>query len=309
MSTRLARVALAALLVAFVSGCGNQQNASSPLAVSASTPDATIKKSVDLMKQGDVAGLLQNALPPADFAKLKADWGKDANEKPITDEDRQKFQETMTKLTAPDADKAIYAEIEPQLKQFDAQYQQQLPMYVAMGSGWLQGMVQQNKDLSDSDKQQAVAAINALAAWVQKTHFTDAESIKKVLAIVTKAARDLNLKTLDEARALTFDQSMQKAHVFVLALKDALAVYGFSIDQTLDSIKPEVAANDGKTAKVKVSYTLLGTPLAAETEMVNIDSRWYGKQTIDKLRERQQEVAAPADASAPPATSEPPPKN
>jgi len=309
MSTRLARVALAALLVAFVSGCGNQQNASSPLAVSASTPDATIKKSVDLMKQGDVAGLLQNALPPADFAKLKADWGKDANEKPITDEDRQKFQETMTKLTAPDADKAIYAEIEPQLKQFDAQYQQQLPMYVAMGSGWLQGMVQQNKDLSDSDKQQAVAAINALAAWVQKTHFTDAESIKKVLAIVTKAARDLNLKTLDEARALTFDQSMQKAHVFVLALKDALAVYGFSIDQTLDSIKPEVAANDGKTAKVKVSYTLLGTPLAAETEMVNIDNRWYGKQTIDKLRERQQEVAAPADASAPPATSEPPPKN
>jgi len=309
MSTRLARVALAALLVAFVSGCGNQQNASSPLAVSASAPDATIKKSVDLMKQGDVAGLLQNALPPADFAKLKADWGKDANEKPITDEDRQKFQETMTKLTAPDADKAIYAEIEPQLKQFDAQYQQQLPMYVAMGSGWLQGMVQQNKDLSDSDKQQAVAAINALAAWVQKTHFTDAESIKKVLAIVTKAARDLNLKTLDEARALTFDQSMQKAHVFVLALKDALAVYGFSIDQTLDSIKPEVAANDGKTAKVKVSYTLLGTPLAAETEMVNIDNRWYGKQTIDKLRERQQEVAAPADASAPPATSEPPPKN
>jgi len=309
MSTRLARVALAALLVAFVSGCGNQQNASSPLAVSASTPDATIKKSVDLMKQGDVAGLLQNALPPADFAKLKADWGKDANEKPITDEDRQKFQETMTKLTAPDADKAIYAEIEPQLKQFDAQYQQQLPMYVAMGSGWLQGMVQQNKDLSDSDKQQAVAAINALAAWVQKTHFTDAESIKKVLAIVTKAARDLNLKTLDEARALTFDQSMQKAHVFVLALKDALAVYGFSIDQTLDSIKPEVAANDGKTAKVKVSYTLLGTPLAAETEMVNIDNRWYGKQTIEKLRERQQEVAAPADASAPPATSEPPPKN
>jgi len=32
-------------------------------------------------------------------------------------------------------------------------------------------------------------------------------------------------------------------------------------------------------------------------------------ETIDKLRERQQEVAAPADASAPPATSEPPPKN
>ena len=299
MSTRLARVALAALLVAFVSGCGNQQNASSPLAVSASTPDATIKKSVDLMKQGDVAGLLQNALPPADFAKLKADWGKDANEKPITDEDRQKFQETMAKLTAPDAEKTIYAEIEPQLKQFDAQYQQQLPMYVAMGSGWLQGMVQQNKDMSDAEKQQAVAAINAIAAWVQKTHFTDAESIKKVLAIATKAARDLNLKTLDEARALTFDQSMQKAHIAFDAFKQALAVYGFSIDQTLDSVKPEVAANDGKTATVKVNYMLLGTPLTANAEMVNVDGHWYGKHTIEKLQEQQQEAAAKVAPAAP----------
>lgn len=308
MSLRLARYAMAALLVAFASGCGNQQNATSPVAAAASSPDATIRKSAELMKQGDIAGLLENALPPAEFAQLKADWGKDVDEKPITDEDRQKFQETMAKLTAPDAEKSLYAEIEPQLKQFDAQYQQQLPMYVAMGSGWLQGMVQQNKDLSDAEKQQAVAAINAVAAWVQKTRFTDAESIKKVIAIVTRAARDLNLKTLDEARSLSFDQSMQKAHVFVLALKDALAVYGFSIDQTLDSIKPEVVSNDGSTAKVKISYTLLGTPLTADSEMVKIDDHWYGKQTIDKLREHRQETTAKADVAAPPATSEPPPQ-
>jgi len=310
MSTRLARAALAALLVAFVSGCGNK-DAANPAAVAiASAPDATIRKSADLLKQGDIAGLLQNALPAAEFAKMKADWGKDANDKPITDEDRQKFQEAMAKLTAPDADKTIYAEIEPQLKQFDAQYQQQLPMYVAMGSGWLQGMVQQSKDLSEVDKQQAVAAINALAAWVQKTHFTDPESIKKVLAIATKAARDLNLKTLDEARALDFDQSMQKARIAMLSFKDALAVYGFSIDQTLDSVKPEVVNNDGKTANVKVSYTLLGTPLSANAEMINVDGHWYGKQTIEKLKEQQQpQIAAPADASAPPPPSEPPTKN
>ena len=299
MSTRLIRAALAALLVVVVGGCGGSQQPGAPAVVVANSPDATIRKTADLLKQGDIAGLMQNALPPAEFAKLKADWGKDPNEKPITDEDRQKFQETMAKLTAPDAEKTIYAEIEPQLKQFDAQYQQQLPMYVAMGSGWLQGMVQQNKDMSDAEKQQAVAAINAIAAWVQKTHFTDAESIKKVLAIATKAARDLNLKTLDEARALTFDQSMQKAHIAFDAFKQALAVYGFSIDQTLDSVKPEVAANDGKTATVKVNYMLLGTPLTANAEMVNVDGHWYGKHTIEKLQEQQQEAAAKVAPAAP----------
>lgn len=304
MSMRLVRVAFVALLAAAAAGCGNQQS-SAPVATSANTPDATIRKSADLLKQNDIAGVMQNALPPAEFEKVKADWTKANNERPVTDEDRKKFEETMARLTAPDADKTIYAEIEPQLKQFDAQYQQQIPMYVAMGQGWLTGMVQQNKDLSDADKQQAVAAINALAAWVQKTRFTDAESVKKVLAITTKTARDLNLKSLDEARALTFDQSMQKARVALGAFKEALAVYGFSVDKTLDSVKPEVLSSDGKTASVKVSYTLLDTPLTATTQMVNVDGRWYGKDTIEKLKEQQQHDAAPdkaVPAEAPPAS-------
>lgn len=306
MSTRLACAAFAVLFALITSGCGNQQQPGTPaaIAVSASTPDATIRKSADLLKQGDLAGLMQNALPPADFAELKADWGKDTKDHPITDDDRKKFQETMTRLTAPDAEKTIYAEIEPQLKQFDAQYQQQIPMYVAMGSGWLQGMVQQNKELSEADKQQAIAAINSLAAWVQKTRFTDPESVKKVLAIATRTARDLNLKTLDEVRSLGFDASMQKARVALLGLKEALGVYGFSVDQTLDSVKPEVVGNDGKTANVKVSYTLLGTPLTTTTEMVNIDGRWYGKDTIERVRERKQEAAA---ATAGDKTDAPPP--
>jgi hypothetical protein len=299
MSMRLARAAIALLLVAFASGCGKQESTAPVAAVSASAPDATIRKSADLLKQGDLAGLMQNALPPADFDKLKTDWGKTTHDKPITDEDRQKFQDAMSRLTAPDADKTIYADIEPQLKQFDAQYQQQLPMYVAMGSGWLTGMVQQNKDMSDVDKQQAIAAINALAGWVQKTHFTDPDSVKKVLAIASRTARDLNLKTLDEVRALNFDQSMQKARVAFLGFKDALGVYGFSIDQTLDSVKPEVVSNDGKMAAVKVNYTLLGSPLTATSQMVNVDGRWYGKDTIEKIKERQQETAAPSDAAAP----------
>lgn len=307
MRSFLVRAAFAASFLVFFAGCDQQPAGSRVAAIPATTgtPDAAIRRSADLLKQGDIAGLMQNSMPPAEFERTKAEWSRDANAKPITEEDRRKFAETMSRLTAPNAEQTLYAEIEPQLKQFDAQYQQQIPMYVAMGQGWLTGMVQQNKDLSDADKQQAVAAINALAAWVQKTRFTDAESVKKVLAITTKTARDLNLKSLDEARALTFDQSMQKARVALGGFKEALAVYGFSVDKTLDSVKPEVLSNDGKTASVKVSYTLLDTPLTATTQMVNVDGRWYGKDTIEKLKEQQQHDAAPdkaVPAEAPPAS-------
>jgi hypothetical protein len=303
MRSHLIRAAIAASLIVFVAGCNKPpgESGTAALPAVATTPDAAIRRSAELLKQGDIASLMQNSMPPAEFAKAKADWTREANEKPITDEDRQKFAETMGKLTAPSAEQTLYAEMEPQLKQFDAQYQQQIPMYVAMGSSWLQGLVQQNKDMSDADKQQAVAAINAVAAWVQKTRFTDPASVKKVLAIASKTARDINLKTLDEARALNFDQSMQKARIAFLGFKDALGVYGFAFDKTLDSVKPEVVSNDGKTAKVKVAYTLFDAPLSVETEMVNVDGRWYGKKAIEKLNEKSAEEAKAAAPAAAPA--------
>lgn len=296
------RAALAASLIVFVAACEQKPADSTTPAASTSLkaegPDASIQKSVALLKQGDFAGLMQHALPPAEFAKAKADWGKDAE--PVTDEDRKKFADTMGKLVEPDAETKLYAELEPQLKTFDATYQQQIPMYVSMGSGWLQGMIQQNKDMSEAEKQQALTAVNALAAWVQKTRFTDPEAVKKVLAIVTKTARSLNIKSADEARALTYEQSMEKARTGFQGVKEVLGVYGFSLDQTLDSVKSEVISNDGKTAKVKISYTLLDTPLTGETEMVNLDGRWYGKHALEKAEDKPA-AATPAEGAQAPA--------
>jgi hypothetical protein len=297
MSKPLLRAALASALIVFAAGCQQQSETASAPAVApvSAGPDAALLASIKLLKAGDFNGLMQNALPPAEYAKVKTDWNKD--QEPVTDEDRAKFTATMTKLTAPDAETAIYTEIEPQLKAFDAQYQTQIPMYVAMGSSWLQGLVQQSKDMSDASKQQAVAAINTLGGWVTKTRFTDPDKIKQIVAITVKTARDLNLKTLDEARGLSYEQGMQKAQAAYGAVKQAFNVYGFSLDETFDSIKPEVVSNDGKTAKLKVSYTLLGTPLSGETEMVNVDGRWYGKDTIDKLKEKAAADAAGSSAA------------
>lgn len=301
MRKPLVRVALAASLALFFAACGDKQpeTATAPASAPAAKfdgPDGAIQQSVVLFKAGDFDGLMKHAMPPAEYAKAKADWGKD--KQPVTDEDRQKFAETMGKLTEADAETKIYAEIEPQLKAFDAQYQQQIPMYVAMGSGYLQGIVQQNKDMSDAEKQQALAAINAFAGWVQKTRFTDPDSVKKVIAVASKTARSLNLKSADEAHDLNWDQAMEKARLGFQGVKDALVVYGLSLDQTLDSVKSEVLSNDGKTAKVKVSYTLFDTPMNVETEMVNVDGRWYGKHALEKAKDAAAEDSSTSETPA-----------
>ncbi len=299
MLKTMARVALTFAFTLTLAACGSDSTPS----VTAATdkPDEAILVSAKLARASDVAALLEHMLPPAELTRVKAEWNDTTQSADISDEDRARFADAMAKLTAPDAAETLYVEIEPELRQFDTQYKQQLPTMVAMGQGYLQSMVQQSQDLSASEKEQAGNAIKALAEWVQRTNFTDPEKVKQVIAIMVDTARTLDLKTLDEARALGFEQSAPKLRVAIDGLKKILEQYDFSIDQTLDSVKTQVVSSDGKTAQVKVSYTLLGTPLDTESAMVKIDERWYSKDTIDKIEQRAAEKAAAMPVTAPPA--------
>ncbi|HMM67736.1 MAG TPA: hypothetical protein PKC03_12425 [Dokdonella sp.] len=293
----LARVSVLATLALAAAACNRD---SGPDAGGANAdPAQTVQQSVELTRKGDVAGLIEHMLPPEEFARVKAEWNEKKDDAEPTAAQRQKFAEMMEKLTSPDAVDKIYAEIEPDIRQFDSQYQQQIPTIVSMGRSYLRGLVQQSQDLSAGEKEQANQVVEALAQWVEKTRFTDPERVKQALAIISDSARQLNLKTLDEARALDFEQSAPKLKIAFNGFKKVLAVFDFSVDEMLDSVKTEVVSRDGEKASVRIAYTLLGTPMETRSEMVRIDDRWYSKDTIDKLREREAASGASAPAPAP----------
>ena len=136
----------------------------------------------------------------------------------------------------------------------------------------------------------------AVAGWLQGVRFADRDLARQAIAKTVAAARALELKTLDEARALEFEAAMGKAGIAFRGVKDVLAVYGFDLDQSFSSVKAEVISEEGDQAKVKVDYQILGQPLSFETAMVRIDGRWYGKDTIEQL---DKELNGPkADAAA-----------
>lgn len=309
MNTKFARIAFAAALAAVAAGCGQSQSgapaaagAAAPVAVAApTTPDGALSASIQALRANNVSAFLDNALPAGEVAKMKSEWSKDINKDPVTEDDRKQFADTMVKLTAPDAEAKMYAEIEPKLKEFDAQSAQQMPMMIAMGQGFAQSSIQQSKDLNDSQKQQATAMIDATAKWAQSTKFTDPTLVKNAIAAICKTARDLNLKTIDEARALSYDQAMQKAGIVLGGVKSVFAVYGLNMDKALDSVKVETLSAAGDAAKVKVTYTAFDQPFATESDLVKVDGRWYGKQAIEQWKKHQAEIAAPAMAAEKPA--------
>ncbi|MGH8089987.1 MAG: hypothetical protein ACREO6_00865 [Rudaea sp.] len=302
MST-FVRFALVAALAAAGFGCNQQQNTSSPATPAAvavpATPDAAIAASIKALRDNNVAALIGNALPAAEAVKLKADRNKDMNSEPISDEDRKEFAEKMAALTAPDAEAKMYAQIQPKLAEFDKQSAQQMPMMIAMGQGFAKSAIAQNKDLSDAQKKQAEDLLDATAQWAQSTKFTDPALVKAAIAEICKTARAVNLKTADEARALSYEQAMLKAGIVLGGVKAVLAVYGLNIDKTLDSVKLVQGAANGDAATVKVTYTAFDKPFTTEAEMVKVDGRWYGKHAIEQWQKHQAEIAAAGKTAAP----------
>ncbi|HET7842894.1 MAG TPA: hypothetical protein VFL14_01990 [Xanthomonadales bacterium] len=293
MSGKTVRFVAALAFAAALAACGGKTEGGASVA-NTSTPQGAIDAAVQSLKAGDLKALVESQVPPSHMDKMRADWKADMAKDPPSDQEKAEFAQQMEMLTSADAEAKLMAQLEPELVKFETEMAPQLPLMIGMGKGLAANGIQENKELTQEQKDQAVKSIDALAKWVQETNFTDRAKVKEAVSKVVASARELNLKTLDEARALSFDDAMVKGSVALRGFKDVLNVYGFSLDKMLDSVKTEVVSQTGDAAKVKVSYMLFEQPLSFETDLVQVDGRWYGKQTIEKLNNPE-----PADDAAP----------
>ncbi|WP_049623336.1 hypothetical protein [Frateuria defendens] len=300
------RTALLSLLVLATAACHDKEQPAVTATPGGDTPEAAVMQSVALIKAGDFNGFWKHALPPADYATLRADWTLPRpGQPPISNEDRARFATTMQQLTAPDAETRLYGQLQPQLAQAEQKYKDQLPMLIGLGQSVLKSGVAQNQTLSAEQKQQANAVIDVLAPWAQQVPWFDPAKAKQAVGVVAATARKLDLKSPDQLRTMDFDNAMQRYATAFAGAKDLLAIYGLSVDQALDSVKATPIDNAKGRARVRLDYTLLGKPLSTETVLVQQDGRWYGEDLLNNARESHARLTAPAAgaSTAAPASS------
>lgn len=209
---------------------------------------------------------------------------------PIDDAARARFAETMSKLTAPDAAEVLFKEFEPDIRQFDTQYQQQMPTMVAMGRSYLKGSCSRIRSFR-SAKGAGHPDHRSPGHLGRKDPIHRSRAGQADPGRCHRRRAAAGSEVLDEARGLNFEQSAPKLKIAFNSLKKVLALYGFSIDQTLDSATTELVSSTADEAVVKVSYKLLDTPFQANVDMVRVGERWYSKDTIEKLKARNAEKA------------------
>lgn len=292
------------LAVLLLSACHGKDEAAQP---GGSTPEAALQASVDLLKAGDFNGLWKHVLPPADYANLRADWSHHQQDpRPITAEDRARFNETMQKLTEPDAEAKLYAELQPKLISMQQQYKDQLPVLISVGEALAKSGVSQSKSLSDAQKTQANSVLDVLAPWAQQTPWFDQAKAKQAVGVAVATARKLDLKTPEQLRTMDFDAAMGKYATGYTGFKQLLAIYGLSVDDTLNSVKLTPVSSSNGHAVVRVDYTLLGKPLSTESKLVQQDGRWYSEDLLENARKAHLQASqqAPAGSASSPVTKD-----
>ena len=295
MRTSSLRHAMLALSVVLLLGaCHGKDDPSKP---GGSSPVAAVQTSIDLLKAGDFNALWKHALPPADYANLRVDWSRQERDKqPISTEDRARFNQAMQQLTGPDAENKLYAELQPKLAAMEQQYKDQLPVLISVGEAVAKSAIAQNGELSSMQKTQVNDALDVITPWARETPWFDQAKAKQAVGVAVATARKLDLKSPEQLRAMDFDTVMGKYGIGYHGLKQLLAIYGLSVDDTLDSVKLSEVSSSDDHAVVKIDYTLLGKPLSTETKLVKENGRWYGEDMLANVRKSHQQLSQPAVA-------------
>jgi hypothetical protein len=299
-------------LVALVAGCNRHKEA--PGTPGGGSPEDAMRDSLELIRDGKFDMFWQHALPPADFAALKADWPRrNTAAEPINDDDRAKFANGVKRLTEPDAEKKLYADVRPTLVRFDKEYKDQMPLVTGVAQSMALTAIDQSTDLTIPQKRQLREAVDVIAPWAQTVAWGDQDKAKQAIAALVDAARKAHLTTPEALHSMDFNQSMVAYSAMWLGFKNFFNVYGLSLDKSFDSISIDTLENTGGTAHVKITYTLLDKPIQTDATLVLLDGRWYDSDLLQSVRNQHVKLNPPAPASspgpAPSATAAPPPRD
>ncbi len=272
----------------------------------ATTPEGAVRASLVLTRNGDFDGLLRSTLPDADYKAWRAEWEKArTRQPPPTPLQREQFAQMMQKLTEPGAEDKLFKQLQPQLADLRAHRDQNLPMLIAIMQAAGNNVIANAAGLSSAQKQQATEAIRILADWAHGADFSNDDKARQTIAVVCDTARKLDLKTLDQARALSYEQTMADYRTGWYGLKKLLKIYGLDLDASFDQAKLETLSNDNAHARVRETLTLAGTPIVSEINLVMQNGHWYDADRLAAWRAQQSQAASGATLPAAHTTAAP----
>ncbi|CAN5274354.1 hypothetical protein BH11PSE14_BH11PSE14_07010 [soil metagenome] len=276
--------ALCLALLTQVAGCRRE-------VVAPGDPVAAVRGMADALRQNDLVRYSRLSIPPALYQRVAATWRARRNAGPApTDKQRADYAKWMQRLTAADAERALYRDFNAKMRKFDREIGAQWPLMQATGGMLANGLIQSNADLSPAEKSHAKAVSAALLGWMTPQLLSDRPRAEAAIKVLVATARRMNVPTLEAKRQLDMVPSLEKAGLGLAGLKQMARIYGLDMDASLAALTARLVSAQGDRATVEVSYPLLGQTVRFDMELLRRDGRWY---SYDAVSQAEADLAKP----------------
>lgn len=279
-------IGLLATAVLMLAGC---QRSADDSAAADRAPTGAAQQLIADLRHDDLATFWKHSLPPADYAALVERWRRGQAAQSGNDTARAGYRQFMDSLTAPGAGDALTRRLQVKTTDVEDRYGDQVPVLIAIGGGVFRSIVAADLALSPRQEQGLRDALAPAVAWAQRAPWLDRQRAGRAAAVAVDTARSLQLATLDQLHALDFPTAMAKASRLWAGAKQALALYGLSLDAVLDSAKVTLVSQQAGVAHVRIDYLLNGQPQQVVLKMRQVDGRWYA----DAMPQLARAIAAP----------------
>ena len=298
------------LVVALGSGCRREP---APIEGAPAEPVEAVQALAGALREGDLVRYARLSVPPAMYAEQQQLWRQSLlSAAPVDPVEAERWRGLMAALTAPDAEAALWARVEPRLQDLEQQVGPSWEVAVGMMPGFAAAAIAAHPALSEAEKAHARSLVEAVSAWAgDQARLTDPARAQAAIAVAVRTARALQLPELEGLRKLELEAALTKGSVALEGFKALAAAYGIDLDAALAQVEAEVIALEGDHATLRVRYPLLGQVVEFEQPMVRIDGGWYRAEAVESHRramaaeaeaaaEAQGEAAAAAPAAATP---------
>ena len=294
MSKLLSRVLVLSLLATVLVLPACRRSAQAP-----GDPVAAVKGLATALHDDDLVRYSQLSMPPELHKRMEQRWHERLlAAAPPTARQQKDYASWMGRLTAPDAEKKLYARFDARMKKFEPEIAAQWPLMQATGGIFLNGLIKANDKLGPDEKEHAKAIGEALLAWLKPEMITDRARAKQAIAVLAKSARELDLPTLADTRKLEMLPTLEKGGEVLRTLKDVARIYGLDADASLAAVQARVVEASGDSATMEVSYPLVGKTVRFQMELLRRNKRWY---PADAVRKAEIDLARPLPPSPGPA--------
>ncbi|MBS0199289.1 MAG: hypothetical protein JSR70_02455 [Proteobacteria bacterium] len=292
--TGIARLTLCGTLL--LAACQRTPSPSSPAnaaCVQANAPEAAVTLVVDALRNDALETIPCRAVPPAMQDKLELAWREDRSRWPIGELPlSSKLPAILTALNGPAAETKLRLAFDHQFGGQTAELQS-----AARGLGlFAVRYIQKESSYQPDQRAHYANLIVALSDWSSHAPLGDRALGHQAVTLLVAGANASSIHDEAGLRAAGMRGSLRGLTPLYRNARQALALYGLSLDEVLSSVQASLKDQNGDHARVHVHYVVHGEPVDSDIAVERRDGHWY---LGGMLADAEQALAAPQPQAMP----------